>query len=134
MGIPDWNKVALRGLFGQMIQTEGLKFRVSIEEWARVTGTSQGYIEIDIEEALENENLEDATMEEIMDALMEHYYEYGYEYDMEETQPFGINEYQDSDREIQGYFFTHNGYRRTPEEIQELVEDGVVTYNEREEV
>ena len=77
MGIPDWNKVALRGLFGQMIQTEGLKFRVSIEEWARVTGTSQGYIEIDVEEALENENLEDATMEEIMDALMEHYYEYG---------------------------------------------------------
>ena len=86
MGIPDWNKVALRGLFGQMIQTEGLKFRVSIEEWARVTGTSQGYIEIDVEEALENENLEDATMEEIMDALMEHYYEYGYEYNMEETE------------------------------------------------
>ena len=113
MGIPDWNKVALRGLFGRMIQTEGLKFRVSIEEWARVTGTSQGYIEIDVEEALENENLEDATMEEIMDALMEHYYEYGYEYDMEETERFSINEYQDSDREIQGYFFTHNGYRRT---------------------
>tara|TARA_A100001011_G_scaffold56554_1_gene55549 strand:- start:1123 stop:1506 length:384 start_codon:yes stop_codon:yes gene_type:complete len=127
MGIPNWNKVALQGLLAQMMHTEGLKFRVSIEEWARVTGRTQGYIEIDVQEALEDESLEDATMEEIMDALMEHYYEYGYEYDMEETERFSIEEYQDSDREIQGYFFTHNGYQRTPEEIQELVE-------EREEV
>jgi len=128
MGIPDWNKVALRGLFGQMIQTEGLKFRVSIEEWARVTGTSQGYIEIDIQEALEDENLEDATMEEIIDALMEHYYEYGYEYDMETEERFSIDEYQDSDREVRNTFFVHNGYRRTSEEIEELVEE------QREEV
>jgi len=128
MGIPDWNKTALRGLFGQMIQTEGLKFRVSIEEWARVTGTSQGYIEIDIQEALEDENLEDASMQEIIDALMEHYYEYGYEYDMEIDERFSIDEYQDSDREVRGTFFVHNGYRRTSEEIEELIEE------QREEV
>jgi hypothetical protein len=74
MGIPDWNKVALMGLLSEITAIDGVKFRVSIEEWARVTGTSQGYIEIDIEEALENENLEDASLEDIVEALMEHNY------------------------------------------------------------
>jgi hypothetical protein len=128
MGIPDWNKVALMGLLSEITAIDGVKFRVSIEEWARVTGTSQGYIEIDIEEALENENLEDASLEDIVEALMEHYYEYGYEYDMEETESFNISDYQDSDREVQDYFFVHNGYQRTINEMNSLLEQ------QREEV
>lgn len=125
MGIPNWNKVAATGLLQGMLDLPGLKFRVSVEEWARVTGTSLGYIEIDVEEALENvtEQLEDASMNEIIEQIMEHYYEYGYEYDMELTQSFSIDEYQDSDREVQDYFFTVNGNQRNGEEIQRYVEE-----------
>ena len=48
MAIPNWNKAKVINRIAKLMGTNNPKLVVSVEEWARVTGSSRGNITIDL--------------------------------------------------------------------------------------
>ena len=100
---------------------------VSVEEWARVTGTSQGNITIDLCDVFDGveSDYEFASTEDIILAIKDYYYENGYEYDMEETESFSVDSYDDSERTVELWSFNIDNRVRTQGYVEDLMNDRI---------
>ena len=127
MTIPTWNKMKAINRIAKLMGTNNPKLIVSVEEWARVTGSSQGNVTIDLCDVFDGieSDYEDASTEDIINAIKDYYYENGYEYDMEETESFSVDAYDDSDRSVQLWSFEINGRIQHQGYVEDLMNDRI---------
>ncbi len=127
MSIPTWNKMKAINRIAKLMGTNNPQVVVSVEEWARVTGTSQGNITIDLCDVFDGveSDYEFASTEDIILAIKDYYYENGYEYDMEETESFSVDSYDDSDRTVELWSFNIDNRVRTQGYVEDLMNDRI---------
>ena len=127
MSIPTWNKMKAIIRIAKLMVTKNPKLVVSVEEWARVTGSSRGNITIDLCDVFDGieDEYEYSSTEDIITAIKEYYYDNGYEYDMEETESFSVDEYQDSDRSVELFSFNINNTIRSQGYVEDLMNDRI---------
>lgn len=127
MAIPNWNKAKVINRIAKLLGTENPQVVVTVEEWARVTGSSRGTITIDLDDVFDGveDEFAEATTEEIIQCIEEYYHEYGYEYDMVETESFSVDAYDDSERTAQQFRYTINGHLRTEGYVVDLMHDRI---------
>lgn len=127
MSIPTWNKMKAINRIAKLMGTNNPQVVVSVEEWARVTGTSQGNITIDLCDVFDGveSDYEFASTEDIILAIKDYYYENGYEYDMEETESFSVDSYDDSERTVELWSFNIDNRVRTQGYVEDLMNDRI---------
>ena len=127
MSIPTWNKMKAINRIAKLMGTNNPKLVVSVEEWARVTGSSRGNITIDLCDVFDGieDEYEYSSTEDIITAIKEYYYDNGYEYDMEETESFSVDEYQDSDRSVELFSFNIDNTIRSQAYVEDLMNERI---------
>lgn len=127
MAIPTWNKMKAINRIAKLMGTNNPKLIVSVEEWARVTGSSRGNVTIDLCDVFDGieSDYEYASTEDIISAIKDYYYENGYEYDMEETESFSVDAYDDTDRSVELWSFEINGRIQHQGYVEDLMNDRI---------
>ena len=127
MSIPTWNKMKAINRIAKLMGTNNPQVVVSVEEWARVTGTSKGNVTIDLCDVFDGveSDYEFASTEDIILAIKEYYYENGYEYDTEETESFSVDSYDDSERTVELWSFNIDNRVRTQGYVEDLMNDRI---------
>lgn len=133
MSIPTWNKMKAINRIAKLLGTNNPKVVVSVEEWARVTGSSRGNVTIDLCDVFDGveDDYEYSSTEDIILAIKEYYYENGYEYDMEETESFSVDAYDDSDRTVELWSFNIDSVIRSQGYVEDLMNDRIQIENTR---